>query len=59
MYKTGSFTFYKGSDYRATARAIDEKLAEASKEHDQLIDADSIVAIEYAHNLAYYKYKDE
>jgi len=59
MYKVGLFTIFKGSDYRSTARALDEKLAEAAKEHDQNIDADSIIDIDYNHNLVFYKYEDK
>ena len=59
MYKTGVTTFQIGSGYNQTARNIDEKLAEKSKEHDQLIDAESIVAIEYRERMFFYRYNDK
>jgi len=56
--KVGIFIFYKGSDYYSTARSINEKLNEKAIEHDQAIDAESIISIDYhtGNNVVFYKY---
>ena len=58
-FKVGMFIFHKGSSYQGTENNINEKLDEKSKEHNQTIDANSIVDIDYhaGNNIVFYKYE--
>lgn len=56
--KVGMTIFHRGSSYQGTQNNINEKLAEKTKEHNQTIDGNSIINIDYhsGNNIIFYRY---
>jgi len=57
--KLGVTTFQKGFSYDGTAKNINEKLNTLSKQHQQKINAESIVSIDFGQKILFYKFEDK